>query len=69
MARNDIEKLLPIATQIKLNDKINEAKYTIVLSLCRLEYCAINYKKHKGLFNIGLFYIQRIMHDTNFKIF
>ena len=69
LARNDIEKLLPIATQIKLNDKINEAKYTIVLSLCRLEYCANNYKKHKGLFNIGLFYIQRIMHDTNFKIF
>lgn len=66
---NDIEKLTNIETQTMVINEEKRKKHIIVLSLSRLEYSRIIYDDYKVIYIKGLFSIQRILHDNNFKIF
>ena len=44
-------------------------KQIIVLSLVRLEYCWMKFETKHNFYMIGLFFVQRIIHDDEFELF
>ena len=44
-------------------------KQVIVLSLVRLEYCWMKFETKYNFYMIGLFFVQRIIHDDEFELF
>lgn len=69
LKNNNAENLLLYDTQKLLLQNDMSRKYIVILSLLRLEYSLMTYDNNKALFIEGLFSIQRILHDINFKIF
>lgn len=63
------EMLLSFDTQEKLFLSNTTRKYILVVSMLRLEYGLVAYDNNKAIFIKGVFSIQRILHDINFKIF
>lgn len=69
LAEHDVESLLMPEAQLQVFDGRERTKYTVVLSLMRLEYSREIYDFEKAVYIQGVFYIQRMLHDIDFKIF
>lgn len=69
LVSNDIEKFLLPEVQNEVSHSDQPKKYTVVLSMLRLEYSFFVNVRGKAIVITGLFFIQRILHDINFKIF
>lgn len=62
-------KLLSAIGRRTKSDNAFIRKQVIVLSLVRLEYCWMNFETKHNFYMIGLFFVQRIIHDDEFELF
>ena len=60
--------LSAIGRRVKSEDDF-KLKQIIVLSLVRLEYCWMKFEINYNFYLVGLFFVQRIIHDDEFEIF
>ena len=67
--KNQRYQLLASFAQKALTEEFSKRKHSIVLSLIRLEYCWMQYESKYNFYLVGLFFVQRIMHDDKFEIF
>ena len=62
-------QLLSAFAKKVLTDEFSRRKHIIVLSMIRLEYGWAKHKMNSSFYIMGLFYIQRIIHDNQFVLF
>lgn len=67
--KNQRYQLLASFAQKALTEEFSKRKHSIVLSLIRLEYCWMQYESKYNFYLVGLFFVQRIIHDDKFEIF